>query len=315
MTISTATVSVVIPTRYRSDLVHRAVDSALKQTFRNIEVVVVIDGPDPATSNSLGTIHDSRLRVIALEESVGGAEARNRGVRAARGKWIAFLDDDDEWLPEKIEKQVNRAGETKEHNLVLGCKFIERTENGDRVLPLRTPDEDENISEYLYCPKGFSLGEGFVQTSTLFTQRALLLSIPFVSGLKCGQETTWLLKVAQDANARIVIISDVLAIFHDDQRRQRTSAAPAWRPLYKWAENNPKYFTRKAYSFFVATSCATYAAKAKEPPAVFIELFKSCLTNGAPTPKCIVLFLCRALLPLNFRRAAGKALSGRRVSS
>src|SRR5580698_546767 len=99
-------VSAVIPTRNRPALVSRAVQSVLRQTHSDIEAVVVIDGPDPETAAALEAIGDPRVRVIALAENVGGSEARNVGAREARGEWIALLDDDDEWLPEKIEKQI-----------------------------------------------------------------------------------------------------------------------------------------------------------------------------------------------------------------
>src|ERR1700758_1632604 len=95
-------VSAVIPTRNRPDLVCRAVRSALAQTYPNIEVIVVIDGPDPVSFASLEVLGDPRIRIIALKESVGGSEARNTGAREAKGSYIALLDDDDEWLPEKI---------------------------------------------------------------------------------------------------------------------------------------------------------------------------------------------------------------------
>jgi glycosyltransferase involved in cell wall biosynthesis len=97
-------VSVVIPTRNRSTLLLRAVRSALTQTLREIEVVVVIDGEEGNDSaQALAMLEDSRVRFIALREQVGGAEARNIGIRDARSTWIALLDDDDEWLPSKLE--------------------------------------------------------------------------------------------------------------------------------------------------------------------------------------------------------------------
>src|ERR1700761_5560426 len=99
-------VTAVIPTRNRPELVLRAVRSALGQTYSNLEVVVVVDGPDPATVAALEELRDPRVRTIALSRNVGGSEARNVGAREARGEWIALLDDDDEWLPEKLEKQM-----------------------------------------------------------------------------------------------------------------------------------------------------------------------------------------------------------------
>src|SRR4051794_29614638 len=94
-------VSVVIPTRNRPNLVIRAVQSALAQSLTDIEVVVVVDGPDAATIRALSAISDSHLRVICIANSVGGAEARNIGIRESRGEFIALLDDDDVWCPEK----------------------------------------------------------------------------------------------------------------------------------------------------------------------------------------------------------------------
>ena len=110
---SKPTVSVVIPTRNRPDLVVRAVRSALEQTFGDLEVVVIMDGPDAATKAALAKIHDIRLRSLELPLSLGGAAARNAGVRAATGEWIAFLDDDDEWLAGKLARQLEVAHESE----------------------------------------------------------------------------------------------------------------------------------------------------------------------------------------------------------
>ena len=106
---STVCVSVVIPTRNRPEMVVMAVASALRQSFGNLEVIVVVDGEDPRTRAALSAFSDARLRVIDLAVNVGGAEARNSGVRAARGEWVAFLDDDDEWLPQKLSRQMEAA--------------------------------------------------------------------------------------------------------------------------------------------------------------------------------------------------------------
>ncbi len=94
-------ISTVIPTRYRPLLVERAVKSVLAQTFQEIEVIVMIDGSDASTRAALAKIDDPRLKCVELQISGGAAAARNAGVSQAVGEWIAFLDDDDEWLPQK----------------------------------------------------------------------------------------------------------------------------------------------------------------------------------------------------------------------
>ncbi len=92
-------ISVVIPTFNRPHIVLRAVRSALNQTMKAIAVIVVVDGSDAATEQALEAIGDSRLIVRTLPHNRGAANARNAGVEEAGSKWIAFLDDDDEWHP------------------------------------------------------------------------------------------------------------------------------------------------------------------------------------------------------------------------
>src|ERR1041385_5815082 len=96
-------VSAVIPTVGRPGLLPRAVRSALGQTVDDLEVIVVIDGPDDATRDALTAIDDPRLRVVQLPENVGLSSALNAGIREASGRWVALLDDDDEWFPRKLE--------------------------------------------------------------------------------------------------------------------------------------------------------------------------------------------------------------------
>lgn len=97
-------VSVVIPTYNRADVVGRAVESALAQSYRELEVIVVDDGSNDGTCDVLKEFGD-RIRVIPQKNS-GPSAARNRGVHEARGEVISFLDSDDVWLPGKIEAQM-----------------------------------------------------------------------------------------------------------------------------------------------------------------------------------------------------------------
>ncbi|WEL16676.1 Glycosyl transferase family 2 [Halorhabdus sp. SVX81] len=100
------TVSVVIPTYHRSDLIERAIHSVLDQTFDDLECIVVDDCSPDETAEIARSIDDERLAVLDHEENRGASAARNTGIEAATGEYIAFLDDDDEWLPEKLEKQL-----------------------------------------------------------------------------------------------------------------------------------------------------------------------------------------------------------------
>ncbi len=102
----TPKVSVVIPTYNRAHVVGRAVQSVLHQTYQNFEIIIVDDGSTDGTSERVALFHDPRLFYVRLEENCGCGAARNMGIEASRGDYVAFLDSDDEWLPEKLEKQV-----------------------------------------------------------------------------------------------------------------------------------------------------------------------------------------------------------------
>jgi|Deesub1362A_J573_1020465.scaffolds.fasta_scaffold00470_17 glycosyltransferase involved in cell wall biosynthesis len=100
------TVSVIIPTYNRAYLVGRAIQSVLEQTYQDFELIVVDDGSCDNTEDVVRSFHDRRIKYIRHMRNKGAAAARNTGIKAAKGKYIAFQDSDDEWVPEKLEKQI-----------------------------------------------------------------------------------------------------------------------------------------------------------------------------------------------------------------
>jgi glycosyltransferase involved in cell wall biosynthesis len=101
-----ALVSVVIPTRNRRHLLPTALGSALRQRDVPLEVIVVDDASTDGTDDFLRTVRDPRLRVVRLPARRGVSEARNAGLDVASGRWVAFLDDDDAWAPDKAVSHV-----------------------------------------------------------------------------------------------------------------------------------------------------------------------------------------------------------------
>jgi len=100
------TVSVVIPTWNRSTALERAIQSALSQTYAPLEVLICDDGSTDDTEQIVCSINDSRVIWLPGEHSGRPAVPRNRGICNSRGEWVAFLDDDDSWIPEKLAKQI-----------------------------------------------------------------------------------------------------------------------------------------------------------------------------------------------------------------
>jgi glycosyltransferase involved in cell wall biosynthesis len=112
-------VSVVIPTHDRAHLVGRAITSVLQQTLADWECVVVDDASTDATGETVRSFRDPRIRYLRHEVNKGASAARNTGVQAARGEYVAFLDSDDEWLPDKLARQIELFGSSEVHPGVI----------------------------------------------------------------------------------------------------------------------------------------------------------------------------------------------------
>ena len=98
-------ISVIIPTHNRPDILKKTLQSIQNQTYKDFELIVVSNGFSQANKEILASFEDPRFFYVEQENSGGPASPRNHGIRRARGKWLAFCDDDDLWHPEKLEKQ------------------------------------------------------------------------------------------------------------------------------------------------------------------------------------------------------------------
>jgi hypothetical protein len=290
--LESALVSVVIPTRGRPQWLVRSVTSALSQSYSRLEVIVVVDGPDPETARALRGIDDERLRLIELDECVGGSEARNVGVRAARGEWVAFLDDDDQWAAQKVEKQMEAAAHIRARHPIISSRLLATGWDGSRILPRRLYSPGENVANYLFCRTGLSYGDGMLQTSTLITRRSLLLEVPFLKGLKQHQDWDWLLKVARRTDVEIAMLPEALTLMRVAGQGESVSRAADWKASLVWARMVRPFMTARAYSFFIATECVPRARKCGAGPGAQLRLFREFVWNGRFGLKEFVLFLC-----------------------
>lgn len=295
-------VSAVIPTLRRPDMVLRAVRSVLNQSLREIEAIVVVDGPDAETVSALKSIADPRLRVIALEQNVGGSEARNVGIRAAQGQWIGLLDDDDEWLPPKVATQRTWAEASKAKYPVLGSCVIARSPVIDQIWPRRLPRRDERIDEYLFCRKGVFYGDAFLQTSTFFAARELMLAVPFKKGLKRHQDWDWLLRIGARTDVSIELIPEPLAIFYVEEPRASVAKSLDWEFSLDWANANIPAISPRAFSFFIATECVPRASLSGAGFGVYMRLLREFFFKGKPSLNALALFIAFWTLPERRRR-------------
>lgn len=161
-------VSVVVPTRNRAAMLRRAIASVAAQTFADFELIVVDDASTDDTLSQLAVDPDPRLRVLSCPRAGGAPRARNRGVAAARGRFVAFLDDDDEWLPQKLERQLEVFARGPERlGLVHGGSTVVASATG-RVAHRVVPGPGVSVEP------GDFLGEISFTTSVVLVRRRYL---------------------------------------------------------------------------------------------------------------------------------------------
>lgn len=152
-------VSVVIPTYNRAEMVDRAIESALEQTLDDIEVLVVDDGSTDDTAAVVKAFDDPRVSYLRHETNRGGSAARNTGIEHASGEYIALLDSDDEWLPGKLERQRAELQSRDSTWVAAYCDFRQLRSN--RIVEL--------VDNFVRRPTGFEGGEELIDRIFLRT--------------------------------------------------------------------------------------------------------------------------------------------------
>ncbi|EUJ18735.1 glycosyltransferase [Listeria grandensis FSL F6-0971] len=232
-------VSVIIPTRNRVRALEQAIKSVFKQTYTSIEICVVIDGEDDETKQMLEKYSGGEIDVrIYQTKGVGGATARNIGVQMARGKWIALLDDDDEFLPDKIEQQLALLDDNPNvRHLSFTSVLTYPAENKKKtfILPATSWNDKYTVGEYLFC-RHRRKTLGFIQTSTLLIPRKLLLEVRFTDGLKKHQDWDLILRMEQ-AGIKIKHLNSAKTIYHKQiSNEKRTGQQNIWRFSEEWID-------------------------------------------------------------------------------
>jgi len=203
-----ALVSVVIPAYNRLELLAEAVKSVQAQTFQDFEIIIVDDGSRPPINLGRG----SKERIIRHEKNRGAAAARNTGIQCARGDFIAFLDSDDLWLPEKLADQITLMKKYPEYGAcVTGFRY--ETEEG---LSLELPEKPNSWLREL--SKGCAVAPG----TTLMVRRICYPTVGlYDEALPRHEDFEWLLRFAQSFDMGVV--QKPLAII------RRAGPPPAWK--------------------------------------------------------------------------------------
>ncbi|WP_026734376.1 glycosyltransferase [Fischerella sp. PCC 9605] len=250
-------VSAIVPTYNRADLISYTLDSAIKQSYKNLEIIVIDDGSVDNTEEVVKAIGDPRIRYIRHPSNRGGSAARNTGIEGARGKYIAFLDSDDLWAPEKIELQLALIQKHPHPDKVVS--YTQRVVSFTRItnytqlainseslqaVPEKGKGEAEAIAEYLFC------SDGEIQTSTLMMHRSLGLATRFNPGLKKHQDWDFCFRL--EANGAIfTFIKKPLVIWNADSRKDRVSQISDYRISESWIREYQTSISHRATTGFM----------------------------------------------------------------
>lgn len=217
------TVSVIIPTYNRAHLLPRAIKSVLNQTFQDFEVIVVDDGSMDNTEEVVKKFQkqDKRVRYIKHEGNKGGSAARNSGIKNAKGKYIAFLDSDDEWLPTKLEKQIELFRKRCNSVGAVYCLQYIMDDSIGRIKLDKIYDSARRGNVYRQALSGFYGGVGSPRTMLL--GECFQKSGMFDESLPSFQDVDLGIRVAEHYNFEL--IDEPLVICHVGHGKPRISNA------------------------------------------------------------------------------------------
>ncbi|ACB76732.1 glycosyltransferase family 2 protein [Opitutus terrae] len=237
-------VSVVIPVRDRPIELRRALRSVLAQTCNDIEVRIIDDASLQPIDSALGSeFLDERVIVSRLNSPFGAARARNVGVNQSRGRFVAFLDSDDEWYPNKLAAQLRHIAMAPT-GVISYHRILVDDGGPERPRPVRAIARGEDVAEYLFVA-GCN-----IQTSTLLAPREVWLQVPFRDGLAKHQD--WDIAIrAQAAKIQLDCCGETLAVYHGRAKLGRISNDSDYDYSIAWAQSVGRLSRRAEACFWL----------------------------------------------------------------
>lgn len=242
-------VSVIIPTYKRAHLVTRAIASVRNQTFQDFEIIVVDDCSPDDTKSAVMAVGDPRIRYLRHERNKGLPSGRNTGIAAAHGEYIAFLDDDDSWLPEKLERQLHVVDG---YGAVLCGALI----NGEYIKIFR--GKEVSLDD-------LRKGNEF-DPSSLLVDASILRQVGFDESLRQGEDWDAFIRLAQVC--RIRYLAEPLLLYDDGDHERMTNAAkqlsvPDLEARMPVLHKHKAFFGPFWYRFHIADTYLSYIAVRK----------------------------------------------------
>lgn len=268
---SDPSVSVIIPSYQRHEELIRAVKSVQQQSLAPLEIIIINDGVDEQKGQLLAQLHDKRIRYFEAPRRANASATRNYGVRHALGEWVALLDDDDVWLPNKLFAQFEAlSGSAINEAVISGVERVINERGEVTLRPAEIPSIGTEVGDLLFGRWGG------LHTSTLLAPRKVFQRNPFNESLDRHEDWTWLLQVGQELP--IIVAAEEICERHlrSNEGLSRTGGFVFSR---NWYLVNCHALSSKARVNFIAKILARKAAydmKFKALP----WLLRECFCNG-----------------------------------
>ena len=230
--------SVVIPAYDRAQLLGDALRSVLSQTEQDFEIIVVDDGSHDDPRSVVASFDDPRIRFIRRENGGGGA-ARNTGIDAATGRFVAFLDSDDVFLPHHLASMRLALRDTTD-TVGYARIVVDRGVGRTFLKPPRAIGPGQDMASYLLRDRGFT------PTSTLVVPAEFARRIRFHENLGEAEDTDFAIRLSL-AGCRFVMAERPGTIWKDNFDPNRLSAGRSTPRLAEWLESMKPLIPRKAY--------------------------------------------------------------------
>jgi glycosyltransferase involved in cell wall biosynthesis len=278
--------SVVIPVYNRAAELRHALLSVLAQTEQDFEVIVVDDGSLDDPKKTVAEIGDPRIAVLR-QDNRGGAAARNAGIDAAHGRFIAFLDSDDRFLPQHLATMRNLLRDKKG---VAGYArvVVERGGGKSFLKPPRAIGDGEHMATYVLCDRGF------VPTITLVVETGWAQRVHYDERLPFAQDTDFCIRLYL-AGCRFVMADAPGAVWNDSGDVHRTSAGRKGARMVDWLERIRSDIPPQAY--YGARGWMIAKGIAQSRPFAALKLWLAAVFRGCYRPRMAAIIFLQIFFP------------------
>jgi len=291
--------SVIIPTFNRADCISTAINSVFQQTHQSFEIIIVNDGSTDETEAIVSTFQDDRIRYIH-QENGGGSKARNTGLNNVTGKYIAFLDSDDTFLPHHLKSSIEFL-QDKPNTVAYSQVIVDRGDGVTLIKPNRSIKPGEHISEYLM------MNRGFVPTITLIIPAIIANSVRYDENLRMGQDFDFAIRLAA-VGAKLAMLKEPGAIWNDEWSPNRLSGRSYPEERMNWLKNMRPYITNKAELADLGWPVAK-AFSQKGMLLKGLKLYSKALLSGCYSPKVAISVFLQITFPKSLYRKFADLLS------